>query len=52
MNHKECTVMESQECIDTEDKLIQRIITSAEAALIFQRMAINKITRRKRTERI
>lgn len=44
--------MKSQDCIDTEDRLIQRIITSAEAALIFQRMAVNKITRRNKTERI
>lgn len=38
--------MKGWDCRDATDRLIQRIITSAEAALIFQRMAINKITGR------
>lgn len=38
--------MKSWDGRDTTDRLIERITTSAEAALIFQPMAINKITRR------
>lgn len=52
MIHKEWLVMESWDCRDTIDRLIQRIITRAEASLIFPRKAINEITRRKVTKRI
>lgn len=52
MTHKECTVMESSDCRDTTDRLIQRIIARVEAALISQRMAINRIVRRSGTKRI
>lgn len=44
--------MKSWDGRDTTDRLIERIITSAEAALIFQPMAINKITGRNASKQI
>lgn len=44
--------MKSWDCRDTTDRLIERVITSAEAALIFQRLAINKTTRRNGSKQI
>lgn len=52
MIHKEWPVMVSWACNETIERLIQRVITRAEASLIFPRMAINEITRRKVTKRI
>lgn len=44
--------MKSWDGRDTTDRLIERIITSAEAALIFQPVAINKITGRNGSKQI